>query len=178
MEPLLNYAWIRWIISCSFSSTCPLPASSYFCFLLMFSLKKKKLYFLARIESSFDEVLYLAVVFIFSLSCLPLKRTKKRKKPWRTGTVATGSEWYRRPPLLNREGRGRARADRAPATETVKVPLGIMQVPDIRRVLKGIYGGPLQMPATLWCSILTTYPQHVSVFHIFHKYHTREHEPI
>lgn len=136
MEPLLNYAWIRWIISCSFSSTCPLPASSYFCFLLMFSLKKTKLYFLARIESSFDEVLYLAVVFIFSLSCLPLKRTKKRKKPWRTGTVATGSEWYRRPPLLNREGRGRARADRAPATETVKVPLGIMQVPDIRRVFK------------------------------------------
>lgn len=143
--------------------------------LLLFSanvfFKKKQLYFLARIESSFDEVLYLAVVFIFSLSCLPLKRTKKRKKPWRTGTVAT-------PPLLNREGRGRARADRAPATETVKVPLGIMQVPDIRRVLKGTYGGPLQMPATLWCSILTTYPQHVSVFHIFHKYHTREHEPI
>lgn len=140
--------------------------------------KKKKLYFLARIESSFDEVLYLVVVFIFSLSCLPLKRTKKRKKPWRTGKVATGSEWYRRPPLLNREGRGRARADRAPATETVKVPLGIMQVPDIRCVLKGTYGGPLQMPATLWCSILTTYPQHVSVFHIFHKYHTRAHKPI
>uniref|UniRef100_A0A3Q3CDC8 Coiled-coil domain containing 134 n=1 Tax=Haplochromis burtoni TaxID=8153 RepID=A0A3Q3CDC8_HAPBU len=42
----------------------------------MFSLKKKKLYFLARIESSFDEVLYLAVVFIFSLSCLPLKHKR------------------------------------------------------------------------------------------------------
>lgn len=32
---------------------------------------------MAHIESSFDEVLYLAVLFIFSLSCLPLKRTKK-----------------------------------------------------------------------------------------------------
>lgn len=176
MEPLLNYAWIRWIISCSFSSTCPLPASSYFCFLLMFSLKKKKTLFFG----SHRILLWWGPIFsccIYLLTFMPPFETYQ-KKPWRTGTVATGSEWYRRPPLLNREGRGRARADRAPATETVKVPLGIMQVPDIRRVLKGTYGGPLQMPATLWCSILTTYPQHVSVFHIFHKYHTREHEPI
>lgn len=54
----------------AFHQHCLLPPSSYFCFLLIFSLKKEKKK--AFISFSFDEALFLAVVFIF-LTFIPIR---------------------------------------------------------------------------------------------------------
>lgn len=70
------------------------------------------------------------------------------------------------------QGDREARAGRDSGTEIVKVPLGIIQVPDIRCVFSKGTQAPLQMPATLLCYILTT--QHVSLFHKLQQYHRRE----
>lgn len=106
---------------------CLLPPSSYFCFLKN----------VAFIKFSFDEALFLAVVFILSLSSLPFKciktplRERKLQLDENGGDHCFGQR--------HEEDRGEeTQEQRESGTETIKVPLGIMQVPDIRYVSKEI----------------------------------------
>lgn len=90
------------------------------------------------LSSNLDEALFLAVVFIVSLSSL----FQMYKKPLRERKLQLDEKYWRRPLLWIERPGGRGRGGEFD-TEIVKVPLGIMQVPDIRCVFWKEHKEPL-----------------------------------
>lgn len=119
MAPLLNYACLMWIISCSFSSSI---VQSSFSFLLMVSKNELR-------DVSIYWFLFLALLLVFICPFQMFLKSSRGGKESRSG---------RRMKVLYRPRVfSGAWAEQESGAEIVKVPLGIKRATDIKCVLKG-----------------------------------------